>query len=45
MGKLRTMKIIKCESLQEIVENEDEDRNVVFKQLKVLELVSLTSLK
>jgi hypothetical protein len=45
MGKLKTMKIIKCESLQEIVENVDENGKVVFKQLKALELVSLNSLK
>ncbi|XP_061345976.1 uncharacterized protein LOC133291693 [Gastrolobium bilobum] len=44
---LRTMKVIKCESLKEIVSvqgNEDKV-DIVFKQLKSLELVSLKKLK
>jgi len=44
MGHL-TMKVFKCESVQEIVENQDENGDIVFRQLKALELVSQQSLK
>ncbi|TKY63846.1 Disease resistance protein [Spatholobus suberectus] len=46
LGQLNIMKVIKCESLMEIVGKEGENAGkVVFKQLKALELVSLKNLK
>ncbi|XP_027906484.1 uncharacterized protein LOC114166030 [Vigna unguiculata] len=44
--QLKTMKVVKCESMMEIVRKDGEkfDR-VVFQQLKTLELVSLKKLK
>ena len=56
LAQLSTMKVINCESLEEIVtdqqggEEEKEEENagqidIVFKQLKVLELVSLKNLR
>ncbi|KAJ1392589.1 P-loop containing nucleoside triphosphate hydrolase [Sesbania bispinosa] len=47
LGQLNTMKAIKCESLEEIVGNEDENNgevDIAFRQLKTLELVSLKNL-
>ncbi|KAJ1392582.1 P-loop containing nucleoside triphosphate hydrolase [Sesbania bispinosa] len=45
MGQLNTMKVIECESLKEIIGNEKENADIVFRQLKALELVSLKSLE
>ncbi|MCI10066.1 hypothetical protein A2U01_0031158, partial [Trifolium medium] len=43
--QLNTMKVMNCESLLEIVDNEeDKAEKIVFSQLKVLELVSLKNL-
>ncbi|KAJ1392591.1 P-loop containing nucleoside triphosphate hydrolase [Sesbania bispinosa] len=47
LGQLNTMKVIKCELLEEIVRNEDKNAgevDIVFRQLKTLELVSLKNL-
>lgn len=48
LGQLNTMKVMKCESLVEIVGKEEDGENagkVVFKKLKTLELVSLKKLR
>ncbi|XP_027337392.1 uncharacterized protein LOC113851106 [Abrus precatorius] len=47
LGQLSTLKVINCESLKEIIGDEDENAEkveIVFKQLKALELVSLKNL-
>ncbi|MED6159709.1 hypothetical protein PIB30_044713 [Stylosanthes scabra] len=52
LGQLVTMKVINCESLEEIIlsdpeageESEKEPENIVFKQMKTLELISLKKL-
>ncbi|ESW06964.1 hypothetical protein PHAVU_010G091200 [Phaseolus vulgaris] len=44
--QLNSMKVVKCESLMEIVRKDGENSDkVVFQQLKALELVSLKNLK
>ena len=44
--QLNTMKVVKCESLKEIVRKDGKKSDkVVFQQLKALELVSLKNLK
>ncbi|XP_027337391.1 uncharacterized protein LOC113851105 [Abrus precatorius] len=48
MGQLNIMKVMKCESLEQIVRDEGTDADkveIVFKQLRTLELVSLKNLK
>ncbi|XP_061370921.1 putative disease resistance protein At4g19050 [Gastrolobium bilobum] len=47
LGQLKTMKVVKCESLEEIVGKEEENAGevvIVFRHLETLELVSLKSL-
>ncbi|XP_029146417.1 uncharacterized protein [Arachis hypogaea] len=50
LGQLNTMKVINCESLEEIVSEEGQEDNkekddIIFKQLTTIELVSLKRLE